>query len=123
MGRRRGLSASPVARLRKMMQSDDDVGKIATTTPSLAAKALECLIKVILRESANTTLECRSKTVTPQHLTQLVPMNDEFEFLRPVLGNVLWPGMDKLVLVVPSVQKDLVPLHNQGGSSLQAKMS
>lgn len=74
------------------MQSDDDVGKIATTTPAFAAKALECLIKVVLRNVANIALHRRTKTVTPQLLKQCVSASDELEFLQTIFGNV--PSLD-----------------------------
>lgn len=92
MGRRRGSSAFPVARIKKMMQSDDDVGKIATATPVLVAKALECMMEDVLKDAATIAIERRTKTVTPQHLKQSVCTNDQFDFLRTILASV--PALD-----------------------------
>lgn len=88
MGRRKGNSTFPVARIKKMMQSDDDVGKIATVTPVLVAKALECMMEYVLQEAARVALDKSTKTVTPQHLKACVMQNDSFDFLRDVLGAV-----------------------------------
>lgn len=92
MGRRRGTSAFPVARIKKMMQSDDDVGKIATVTPVLVAKALECMMEHVLREAAAVAHQRRTKTVTPQHLKFCVLNNDAFDFLRATLADI--PSLD-----------------------------
>lgn len=71
-----------------MMQSDDDVGKIATVTPVLVAKALECMMEHVLREAADVAHDRGTKTVTPQHLKQCVSSNDAFDFLRTTLAAV-----------------------------------
>lgn len=88
MGRRKGNSAFPVARIKKMMQSDDDVGKIATVTPVLVAKALECMMEHVLTEAADVARRRQTKTVTPQHLKYCVSDNDHFDFLRPTLAHI-----------------------------------
>lgn len=88
MGRRKGTSAFPVARIKKMMQSDDDVGKIATVTPMLVAKALECMMEHVLTEAAQVARDRHTRTVTPQHLRHCVVSNDAFDFLRPTLAHV-----------------------------------
>lgn len=92
MGRRRGSSTFPVARIKKIMQADEDVGKIATATPVLVAKALECLMEDVLRDAAAIALNRRTKTVTPQHLKQSVSAEAHFDFLRPTFATV--PSLD-----------------------------
>lgn len=88
MGRRKGTTAFPIARIKKIMQSDDDVGKIATNTPALVGKALECLMEDLLRDSANVALERRAKTLTPSHLKASIGNRAQFDFLRPLLATV-----------------------------------
>ncbi|CDF38148.1 unnamed protein product [Chondrus crispus] len=88
MGRRKGTSAFPVARIKKMMQSDEEVGKIATVTPVLVAKALECMMEDVLREAADVARERHTRTVTPLHLKTCVARNDAFDFLRPIVRHV-----------------------------------
>eukprot|EP00171_Calliarthron_tuberculosum_P009361 IDg9361t1 len=92
MGRRRGTSTFPVARIKKIMQADEDVGKIATATPVLVAKALECLMEDLLRDAATVAIKRRTKTVTPQHLKHSVAAEAHFDFLRPTLKAV--PALD-----------------------------
>lgn len=77
-----------MARIKKMMQSDEDVGKIATVTPVLVAKALECMMEYLLKEACHVAVQRRTKTVTPQHLKMCVTNNDSFDFLRDVFKDI-----------------------------------
>ncbi|PXF47700.1 Dr1-associated corepressor [Gracilariopsis chorda] len=88
MGRRKGTSAFPVARIKKMMQADEEVGKIATATPVLVAKALECMMEYVLHEAAQEARSRSTTTLTPQHLKLAVMRNDSFDFLRPLFSAV-----------------------------------
>lgn len=97
MGRRKGTSAFPVARIKKMMQADEDIGKIATATPVLVAKALECMMDSVVRGAADIARERGARTVTPQHLKMCVEDNENFDFLRHVLKSVhVDPNQDKV---------------------------
>lgn len=88
MGRRKQTTAFPTARIKKIMQQDDEVGKIATNTPALVGKALECLMEDLLRDSANIAIGKRAKTLTPSHLKASISARVQFDFLRPLLANV-----------------------------------
>lgn len=88
MGKKKGTSYFPVARIKKMMQADEDVGKIATTTPILVGKALECMIEDVLTAAANVAISRRAKTVQPAHLREAIDAADAFDFLRGKLAHV-----------------------------------
>lgn len=88
MGKKKGSCAFPVARIKKMMQSDDDVGKIATSTPILVGKALECMIEDVLTAAASVAHSRRAKTVSPSHLKEAIDGADKFDFLRSTLARV-----------------------------------
>lgn len=92
MGRRRGNSTFPIARVKKIMQADEEVGKIATSTPVLVAKALECLMEDVLKSAAMVAAGRNSKTVQPAHLKQCIADDDQFDFLRPTVASV--PSLD-----------------------------
>lgn len=87
MGKKKGSSAFPVARIKKMMQADEDVGKIATATPILVGKALECMIEDVLGAAAAVAIARRAKTVQPAHLREAVDSSEKYDFLRPTLQN------------------------------------
>lgn len=116
MGRRRGTSAFPVARIKKMMQSDDEVGKIATVTPMLVAKALECMMELVVTEASQVAIDRRSRTVTPLHLKTCVMRNESFDFMRHVFDaveGVLEPSPEQILAVEP----DGSPVCGDSGSS------
>lgn len=88
MGKKKGTSAFPVARIKKMMQADEDVGKIATLTPTLVGKALECMIEDVLTAASAVTHERRAKTIQPAHLREAIDSAEKFDFLRSTLARV-----------------------------------
>lgn len=88
MGKKKAVSYFPVARIKKMMQADDDVGKIATATPILVGKALECMIEDVLTSAARVAISRRAKTVQPAHMREAVDATDAFDFLRARLAHI-----------------------------------
>lgn len=116
MGRRRGTSAFPVARIKKMMQSDDEVGKIATVTPMLVAKALECMMELVVTEASQVAIDRRSRTVTPLHLKTCVMRNESFDFLRHVFDAVEG-ALDPLPEQIESAEPEGSPMCAESGSS------
>lgn len=59
------------------MQCDEHVGKIATATPTLVAKALDCLMEEQRRDSA-----ILANSIQPAHLSNVMQNTDTFDFLR-----------------------------------------
>ncbi len=56
------------ARIKKIMQSDEDVGKVAAAVPVIISKSLELFVETLLK-NANTVIEARgARTLTPSHL-------------------------------------------------------
>jgi len=93
MGKKRASVAFPVARIKKMMQSDEDVGKIATGAPLLVAKALEVVLEDLIRSAAGVATQCKARTISPQHLKQTVFQNEAFDFLHNIFEHV--PALDQ----------------------------
>ncbi|OCB87603.1 histone-fold-containing protein [Sanghuangporus baumii] len=58
----------PVARIKKIMQKDEEVGKVAQATPVVISKALELFLGMLVDEAAKVTLERNSKRVESYHL-------------------------------------------------------
>ena len=56
------------ARIKKIMQSDEEVGKVAAAVPVIISRALELFVDTLL-DHVNKTLELRgARTMTPGHL-------------------------------------------------------
>lgn len=103
----------PVARIKKIMQADEDVGKVAQATPVLickslpafinpswgylltyvasgnrAAKALELFMASIVEETVKETRSRGAKKMTPYHVKRTVHTNETFDFLKDIVAKV-----------------------------------
>ncbi|KAF2875352.1 histone-fold-containing protein [Massariosphaeria phaeospora] len=78
----------PVARIKRIMQADDDVGKVAQVTPVAVSKALELFMISIVTKAAAKAKESGSKRVTTSHLKQAVTNVEQFDFLSEIVSKV-----------------------------------
>lgn len=96
----------PVARIKRIMQADDDVGKVAQVTPVvvcefcslhfhvslnadfLAAKALELFMISLVTKAAQEAKSRNSKRVGAIHLKQAITKNQNFDFLNDIVSKV-----------------------------------
>ncbi|KAK9457767.1 DNA polymerase epsilon subunit C [Dipodascopsis uninucleata] len=76
----------PVARIKKIMQADDDIGKVAQATPLVVAKALELFMVALVEESCNQARQRNAKRVSPSHLKQAVLSTEQFDFLADIVS-------------------------------------
>lgn len=58
----------PAARIKKIMQADEDVGKIAMAVPVLVSKALEMFLQDLCDKTYGITVQKGMKTVSSFHL-------------------------------------------------------
>ncbi len=56
------------ARIKRMMQSDEDVGKVAKPTPVIIAKALELFLHGLVQGAARVAEGRGARTLTAAHL-------------------------------------------------------
>lgn len=78
----------PPARIKKIMQTDEDVGKVAAPVPVIISKALELFVEsLLLKASANTQAK-NARTLTPQHLKQTILSEARFDFLKDLVANI-----------------------------------
>ncbi|EEF39141.1 negative cofactor 2 transcriptional co-repressor, putative [Ricinus communis] len=78
----------PAARIKKIMQADDDVGKIALAVPLLVSKALELFLQDLCDRTYAITLRRGAKTLNSLHLKQCVHTFNIFDFLGEIVGKV-----------------------------------
>ncbi|AAG51032.1 unknown protein; 69004-67516 [Arabidopsis thaliana] len=76
------------ARIKKIMQADEDVGKIALAVPVLVSKSLELFLQDLCDRTYEITLERGAKTVSSLHLKHCVERYNVFDFLREVVSKV-----------------------------------
>ncbi|KAI5868073.1 hypothetical protein GGS23DRAFT_10119 [Durotheca rogersii] len=88
------LGASPVktkfptARIKRIMQADEEVGKVAQQTPIAVGKALELFMVQLVRKSADVAREKNSKRITAQMLKHAVDSTNEWDFLQDIVAKV-----------------------------------
>lgn len=97
----------PVARIKRIMQADEEVGKVAQVTPVAvckflplsflplllyanepAAKALELFMISLITRSARIARESSSKRVTAHHLKKCIEGDEQFDFLGEIVAKV-----------------------------------
>ncbi|XP_071490985.1 uncharacterized protein [Diadema antillarum] len=78
----------PPARIKKIMQKDEDVGKVAAPVPVLISKALEIFVEALITKSSEHTLSRNAKTLTTSHIKQCIEQESKFDFLRDLVENV-----------------------------------
>ena len=94
----------PVARIKRIMQADEDVGKVSQVTPTAVckckdsydkcttdtcvAKALELFIISLTLKSSEVARSRSSKRVTAAHLKQAVVGDEQMDFLEQIVSKV-----------------------------------
>ncbi|KAH8894753.1 histone-fold-containing protein [Thozetella sp. PMI_491] len=78
----------PTARIKRIMQADEEVGKVAQQTPIAVGKALELFMVALVTKSADVAREKNSKRISAQMLKQVVESDDQWDFLREIVGRV-----------------------------------
>jgi histone H3/H4 len=78
----------PVARIKRIMQADEEVGKVAQVTPVAVNKALELFMIALVSGAAARTREKGGKRVTAQHLKAVVEGDEQFDFLKEIVEKI-----------------------------------
>ncbi|THU47921.1 hypothetical protein C4D60_Mb09t20770 [Musa balbisiana] len=78
----------PASRIKKIMQADEDVGKIALAVPILVSKALELFLQDLCDRTYEITLQRGAKTLNSLHLKQCVRTYSAYDFLTGVVNKV-----------------------------------
>ena len=85
----------PVARIKRIMQADDDIGKVAQVTPHVVSRALELfMIKLIsvsaaqARGAGPTGSGKGPKRILAQHMKKAIKMDQTLDFLEPIVDRV-----------------------------------
>ncbi|EFX03264.1 cbf nf-y family transcription factor [Grosmannia clavigera kw1407] len=78
----------PTARIKRIMQADEEVGKVSQQTPIAVGKALEMFMVALVTKSADVARAKNSKRVTAQMLKQVVESDDQWDFLRDIVKKI-----------------------------------
>ncbi|KAJ8110558.1 hypothetical protein ONZ43_g5838 [Nemania bipapillata] len=78
----------PTARIKRIMQADEEVGKVAQQTPIAVGKALELFMVQLVHRSAEVAKDKNSKRITAPMLKQAIDSTNEWDFLRDIVAKV-----------------------------------
>ncbi|KAI0024817.1 hypothetical protein F4780DRAFT_478570 [Xylariomycetidae sp. FL0641] len=78
----------PTARIKRIMQADEEVGKVAQQTPIAVGKALELFMVQLVTKSAEVAKEKNSKRITAPMLKQAIDSANEWDFLQDIVAKV-----------------------------------
>ncbi|KAI5926370.1 hypothetical protein F4810DRAFT_707456 [Camillea tinctor] len=78
----------PTARIKRIMQADEEVGKVAQQTPIAVGKALELFMVQLVNKSAEVAREKNSKRITAPMLKQAIDSTNEWDFLQDIVAKV-----------------------------------
>ncbi|CAK7267199.1 hypothetical protein SEPCBS57363_002477 [Sporothrix epigloea] len=78
----------PTARIKRIMQADEEVGKVSQQTPIAVGKALEMFMVDLVSKSADMARAKNSKRVTAQILKEVIESDDQWDFLHSIAKKV-----------------------------------
>eukprot|EP00300_Choanocystis_sp_HF-7_P004415 c13405_g1_i1.p1 GENE.c13405_g1_i1~~c13405_g1_i1.p1 ORF type:complete len:207 (+),score=35.48 c13405_g1_i1:48-623(+) len=78
----------PRERIRKILQSNDDVGKIARATPFAISLALEVFLSGLIQKMALVAGDHDVDVLTTAHVKELIERESIYDFLRPLVAEI-----------------------------------
>ncbi|KAG9346669.1 hypothetical protein AGOR_G00073130 [Albula goreensis] len=99
----------PPARIKKIMQTDEEIGKVAAPVPVIISRALELFLESLLTKACQVTQSRNAKTMTTSHLKQCIELEQQFDFLKD------------LVAAVPDIQGESEDNHTEGGEKVSRR--
>lgn len=109
----------PPARIKKIMQTNDEIGKVAAAVPVLISKCVEMFLVSILEHTGEVTKERKAKTMSTSHLKECINKENMFDFLKDVVATV--PDMQSEDSDAPGSSS--VPTPEEAGRKLTRKRS
>ncbi|KAI6654670.1 DNA polymerase epsilon subunit C [Oopsacas minuta] len=88
--KRKFNSRFPSARIKKIMQSDEDIGKVSAPVPLVVSRAVEVFLEALLSKAQEQLDKSRtaSRTLSPVHLKRCIETEPKFDFLRGLVQHV-----------------------------------
>ncbi|XP_055692218.1 dr1-associated corepressor [Lutzomyia longipalpis] len=78
----------PPGRIKKIMQTDEEVGKVAQAVPIIIPRTLELFVESLLTKTVRITNARHAKTLSPSHMKQCIMSESRFDFLKELVKNV-----------------------------------
>ncbi|EGC35602.1 hypothetical protein DICPUDRAFT_33173 [Dictyostelium purpureum] len=78
----------PMARIKKIMQKDEEVGKIAAATPILISQCLELFMSDLVNKTCKITQSKNGKVMSVNHLKFCIKQESTFDFLSEIVEKI-----------------------------------
>ncbi|GAA6064195.1 hypothetical protein JCM10212_003722 [Sporobolomyces blumeae] len=88
MGKKSNAARFPLARIKKMIQADEDVGKVAQATPILVSKALELFLASLVEATVKDAQARGSQKLTPYGLKRAINQTPTLDFCSDLVESV-----------------------------------
>lgn len=75
----------PAARIKKIMQSDEDIGKVAQATPVVVGRALEIFMANLVEAAICETKSAGVRRIAASHVRAAVEKTEQFDFLVDIV--------------------------------------
>ncbi|OIR57246.1 MAG: class 2 transcription repressor NC2 subunit alpha [Amphiamblys sp. WSBS2006] len=72
----------PVPRVKRIMQRDEEVGKLSFHTPFLVAKATEQFLRDLVTAAQEMALKRKGRKIGDKDLSEAISTHERFDFLR-----------------------------------------
>lgn len=110
----------PPARIKKIMQKDEEVGKVAAPVPVIISRALELFVESLVKRASEITRSRSAKTLSTSHLKACILADERLLFLKELVSSVPDVQGDEEPYEVPPVRPKLTgvrKLRAKNGSS------
>ncbi|XP_022195544.2 DNA polymerase epsilon subunit C [Nilaparvata lugens] len=78
----------PAGRIKKIMQTDEEVGKVAQAVPVIISRTLELFVESLLTKTLEITMSKSAKTLSPSHMKQCILSESRFDFLKDLVKSL-----------------------------------
>lgn len=85
----------PPAKVKKIMQTDEDIGKVSQATPVIAGRSLEFFIALLVKRSSDTARRLGCKRISGEVMKETILTDEKFDFLRENVCGEKFGGDDE----------------------------
>ncbi|XP_014248051.1 dr1-associated corepressor [Cimex lectularius] len=78
----------PIGRIKRIIQTDEEVGKVALAVPIIISRTLELFVESLIKKSMKITIQKNARTLSPHHMKQCILSESRFDFLRDLVRNL-----------------------------------
>merc|ERR1712025_1258066 len=106
--------------IKRMMQVDEDIGKMAHAVPSMVGRATELFSTILVKKAGRITEQRGAKTMTLEHIADVIKKDPMFDFLVHLVEGV---GQDTSVIAKSvKVNKESVDLKARDKNTQVTKL-